>query len=160
MRTIISIILTNSEVRKLLTDFSVIGRDLLAKGAVKVAERLRPGEEELTRVDDAAPRDQFVTKGGRKVGPGETPVLEAKVPGTDATVEQHPRADDAKVTTGSGEEKSGKQVVGEGRGALEEVQNRTLQAKDNLHEKAYQAKGTTQEQADQTRRQGCVDFFF
>lgn len=156
MRTILSLIFTNSEVRKLLTDFSVIGRDLLAKGASMAAERLRPGEEELARVNEAAPQDEFVTKGGRKIGPGETPILEAKVPGTDTTVEQHPRADDAKVRTGNGEEKSGKQVVGEGRSAVEEAQDRARGAKDDLQEKAYQAKGATQEQADQARRQGCV----
>ncbi|OAX34933.1 hypothetical protein K503DRAFT_774020 [Rhizopogon vinicolor AM-OR11-026] len=157
LRTILSLILTNSEVRKLLTDFSVIGRDLLAKGASKAAEHLRPGEAELARVDEAAPQDEFVTKGGRKVGPGETPVLETKVPGTDTTVEQHPRADDAKVITGNGEEKSGKQVVGEGRGALEEAQNRARGARGDMQEKAYQAKGTAQEQADQARQQGNLN---
>lgn len=82
--------------------------------------------------------------------------MEANVPGTDTTVEQHPRADDAKVRTGNGEEKSGKQVVDEGRNAVEEVQDRVRGANDDLQEKAYQAKGTAQEQADQARRQGCV----
>jgi len=160
LRTILSLILTNSEVRKLLTDFSVIGRDLLAKGASKAAEHLRPNEEELARVNEAAPQDEFVSKGGRKIGPRETPVLEAKVPGTGATVEQHPRADDAKVTTDSGKEKSGKQVVDEGRDALEDAQNRARETKGDMQEKAHQAKGTAQEQADQARRQGCVISFF
>ncbi|KAG0701989.1 hypothetical protein DFH29DRAFT_924101 [Suillus ampliporus] len=132
LRTILSLILTNSEVRKLLSDFSVVGRDILAKGASKAAEMLRPGEEELARVDEAGPQDEFVSKDGRKVGPGETPVLQAKVPGTSAVVEQHPRADDAKVTTGEGEQKSGKQLVGEGRGAVEGV-------KGDAEEKASQA---------------------
>jgi hypothetical protein len=151
LRTILSLILTNSEVRKLLSDFSVIGRDILAKGASKVAESLRPGEEELSRVDEAAPQDEFITKGGHKAGPSETPVPEVKVPGTDAVVEHHPRADDATVTTGDGSQISGKQIAGEGRAAVDDV-------KDNAKDKVSQAQNTVQEKADQARQQGCVVF--
>ncbi|KAG1723281.1 hypothetical protein EDB19DRAFT_1645363 [Suillus lakei] len=150
LRTILSLILTNSEVRKLLSDFSVIGRDILAKGAAKVAESLRPGEEELAHVDEAAPQDEFVTKGGRRAGPSETPVLEAKVPGTDTVVERHPRADDTTVTTGEGSQKSGKQIVGEGRAVVEN-------AKDNAKDKASQAKDTAQEKAEQAHQQGNLE---
>lgn len=74
LRTLLSLILTNAEVRKLLSDFSVIGRDLLARGASKVAESARPDEEELRQVNDSAPNDRFVTEGGRHAGPDETPV--------------------------------------------------------------------------------------
>lgn len=74
LRTLLSLILTNAEVRKLLSDFSVIGRDLLARGAGKVAEAARPDEEQLRRVDESAPKDQFITEGGRVAGPNETPV--------------------------------------------------------------------------------------
>jgi hypothetical protein len=150
LRTILSLILTNSEVRKLLSDFSVIGRDILAKGASKVAESLRPGEEELSRVDEAAPQDEFITKGGHKAGPSETPVPEVKVPGTDAVVEHHPRADDATVTTGDGSQISGKQIAGEGRAAVADV-------KDNAKDKVSQAQNTVQEKADQARQQGSVE---
>ncbi|KAG1727557.1 uncharacterized protein EDB91DRAFT_1315896 [Suillus paluster] len=150
LRTILSLILTNSEVRKLLSDFSVIGRDLLAMGASKAAEKLRPGEEELAHVNEAAPQDEFVTKGGRKVGSGETPVLEAKVPGTSTVVEQHPRADDAEVTTGDGEQESGKQLVGETRSAVEGVKG---VAKD----KSSQAKDTTQGKVDEALQQGNLE---
>lgn len=150
LRTILSLILTNSEVRKLLSDFSVIGRDILAKGASKVAESLRPGQEELSRVDEAAPQDEFITKGGRKVGSSETPVLEGKVPGTDTVVEHHPRADDATVTTGDGTQKSGKEIVGEGRAAVDDV-------KDNAKDTAFQARDVAQEKADQARQQGNVE---
>jgi hypothetical protein len=38
LRTILSLILTNSEVRELLSDFSLIGRDLLARGASNPAD--------------------------------------------------------------------------------------------------------------------------
>lgn len=76
LRTLLSLILTNAEVRKLLSDFSVIGRDLLAKGAGKVAEKARPDEAKLSQVDESAPNDVFVSEGGKHVGPDETPVSE------------------------------------------------------------------------------------
>ena len=74
LRTLLSLVMTNAEVRKLLSDFSVIGRDMLARTASKVADKARPDEERLRQIDDAAPRDQFVSEGGRLVGPDETPV--------------------------------------------------------------------------------------
>ncbi|KAG1792741.1 uncharacterized protein HD556DRAFT_1377609 [Suillus plorans] len=150
LRTILSLILTNSEVRKLLSDFSVIGRDILAKGASKIAESLRPGEEELAHVDEAAPQDEFVTKGERKVGPGETPVLEAKVPATDTVVAHDPHADDVTVTTGDSSQKSGKQIASEGRATVDDV-------KDNAKGKASQAQDTAQEKVNQARQQGSVE---
>ncbi|KAH7884057.1 hypothetical protein F5I97DRAFT_2046740 [Phlebopus sp. FC_14] len=112
LRTVLSLILTNSEVRKLLSDFSVIGRDLLAKGAVKVAERLRPEQEALAQVDKPAAEGEFVSKGGLKVGPQETPVLETKIPGTEISAEFPPR-EEAKVKTGTGA-KTFAQVTAEG----------------------------------------------
>jgi hypothetical protein len=81
LRTILSLVLTNSEVRKFLSDFSLIGCDLLARGASKAADRLRPDSEALAHVNNSAPQDQFLTEGGRKVGFNETPVPAAKVPG-------------------------------------------------------------------------------
>lgn len=74
LRTLASLVLTNAEVRKLIEDFSVIGRDLLARGAVKVAEKTRPDEERLRRVDEPGPDSRFITAGGRQIGPDETPV--------------------------------------------------------------------------------------
>ncbi|KAF9488921.1 hypothetical protein BDN71DRAFT_1456787 [Pleurotus eryngii] len=116
LRTILSLVLTNSEVRKLLTDFSLMGRDLLARGAAKAADSLRPDEERLARVDESAPNDQFITEGGRVAGPNETPVLEARIPGTDATVAQHPKeslGSGAKVKSTDGTVKSGDQAMRE-----------------------------------------------
>lgn len=74
LRTLLSLVLTNAEVRKLLTDFSVIGRDMLARTASKVADKARPDPDRLAAIDESAPRDQFVSEGGRLVGPEETPV--------------------------------------------------------------------------------------
>ncbi|KAH8111325.1 hypothetical protein DFH11DRAFT_1794541 [Phellopilus nigrolimitatus] len=90
LRTLLTLVLTNAETRKLLADFAHIGRDLFATGAVKAAELTRPDPERLQRVDDPAPPNQFHTEGGRTTtaDAGETPVLEAKV--GDHTVKQHP----------------------------------------------------------------------
>ena len=91
LRTLLNLVLTNSEARKLLSDFGVIGRDLLARGAAKVSENLRPDEEQLARVNHTAPQDQFVTEGGRATGPGEKPVFDAKLP-FDTTFKHDPDA--------------------------------------------------------------------
>lgn len=80
LRTLLNLILTNSEARKLLSDFGVIGRDLLARGAAKVSETLRPDQERLAQVNHSTPQDHFVTEGGRVAGPGEKPILDAKLP--------------------------------------------------------------------------------
>ncbi|KAI4525606.1 hypothetical protein K525DRAFT_290071 [Schizophyllum commune Loenen D] len=62
LRTLMSLILTNSEVRKLLSDFGTIGRDVLAKGASEAAGKLRPSEDELARVDEPAPKGEFKSR--------------------------------------------------------------------------------------------------
>lgn len=74
LRTLATLVITNAEARKLLSDFGVIGRDLLARGAGKVAEMSRPDEDALRRVDEPGPDHHFVTEGGRNAGTDETPV--------------------------------------------------------------------------------------
>jgi hypothetical protein len=51
-----SLVLTNSEVHKLLSDFSPIGHDLLARGASNAADSLHSDPEALAHVDETAPR--------------------------------------------------------------------------------------------------------
>lgn len=65
------IILTNSEARKLLSDVQIIGRDLFARGAIKAAESVRPPEGALTRVDDAAPLDEWIGPEDTRHGPNQ-----------------------------------------------------------------------------------------
>ncbi|KAF8580268.1 hypothetical protein K439DRAFT_1357420 [Ramaria rubella] len=48
LRTLLSLLLTNAETRKLLSDFTIVGRDLLARSA----DFIRPDEETLRRVDE------------------------------------------------------------------------------------------------------------
>lgn len=60
--------------------------------------------------DESAPQDQFITEGGRVAGKNETPVLEARVPGTDVRVKQHPREDEPKIRGEDGQERPVGQV--------------------------------------------------
>ncbi|TFY64828.1 hypothetical protein EVJ58_g2365 [Rhodofomes roseus] len=134
LRTLLSLVMTNAEVRKLVADFSVIGRDLLARGAGKLAEAARPDEERLAQVDDTAPRDQFVTEGGRVAGPDETPVVEARIPGTETRVAQHPKAEigqGATVKQANGEVKSGDQAAREAQRKKDELKGETFRQKDD-----------------------------
>ena len=124
LRTLLNLVLTNSEARKLLSDFGVIGRDLLARGAAKVAETVRPDEEQLSKVNHAAPQDQFITEGGRAAGPSEKPILDTKLP-FDTTLKHDPDAPQPTVERGGDARgvgdviDSGRQQVSEVRGAVD-----------------------------------------
>jgi hypothetical protein len=95
----------------------LIGRDLLSCDVSQAAENFHPDPEALARVDDTAPKDQFITEGGRIVGPNETPVLDVKISGTGNILSQHPQDDlgaGATVKMENGEVKSGREVYEEG----------------------------------------------
>ncbi|KIM72988.1 hypothetical protein PILCRDRAFT_15596 [Piloderma croceum F 1598] len=122
LRANLSLILTNSKVRKLLSDFSLIGHDLLAHGTSKTADILRPNQDALAHIDETGPHDQFVTKGGRMVGSNEVPVLEVMVPGSGAAVAWHPMGElsqGAIVKGENGEVTSGEQAYRAGRSQAE-----------------------------------------
>lgn len=51
---------------------------------------IAPSDDKLRQVDQSAPNDQFVTEGGRVAGPGEVPVLESSILGTDKKIKVHP----------------------------------------------------------------------
>jgi len=63
LRKLISLLITNTEARKLLSDFSLIGRDLLARSA----DLIRPDEEALRHADEPVSPDQphFVASDGK-----------------------------------------------------------------------------------------------
>lgn len=164
LRTILSLVLTNAEVRKLMSDFSLIGRDLLARGASKAATNLRPTDEQLRHVDESGPRDQFITEGGRVAGPNETPVPEVTIPGTHTTVAQHPHqplGDGAKITTGDGDVRSGGSVMQEAQQRRDELQNRGLAEADrhtqgiraDAGQQAQYRDGPEADAADRARRE-------
>ncbi|KAF8812610.1 hypothetical protein BYT27DRAFT_7207628, partial [Phlegmacium glaucopus] len=123
LRTLLSIILTKSEVRKLLSNFSVIGADLLSKGAAHLARRIAPTDEQLRNVDQSAPDDEFITAGGRPTAPGETPVPELSVPSTSKTLQGHPKENEARIVDADGT----KEGVGE---ASQQAQEQYSELKD------------------------------
>ena len=89
-----------------MSDFSIIGRDLLAKGTHKIADAIAPKEDELAHVDEAGPQNKFVSQGGREVGLNTTPVLDVKVPGQQ---DDYGRPDEVKSQArGSAEDAKGK----------------------------------------------------
>jgi len=54
LRSLLELILTNSEVRKFITDFSVIGRDQLSRGATKMAGTIGLSDERFRNVNQSA----------------------------------------------------------------------------------------------------------
>ncbi|KDQ18076.1 hypothetical protein BOTBODRAFT_155126 [Botryobasidium botryosum FD-172 SS1] len=89
LRTLAQIVLTNSEARKLLSDVSLIGRDLFARGAAHAATLARPDPEDLARVDDAAPSDEWKRHDGETLGPEHPAPAPIDVEGTQATVQRN-----------------------------------------------------------------------
>lgn len=90
LRTLGNLIATNGEVRKILFDFSVIGRDILATAATQVAQHVRPTHDALADVNRPGPSDQFESAKGKTVGVEETPVAEFDAPATSTTVRHDP----------------------------------------------------------------------
>lgn len=58
-RTLLTLLLRNGELRKIIQDLGYIGRDMFADGAAKAAEVARPEDEKLQSVDQPAPDDEF-----------------------------------------------------------------------------------------------------
>ena len=143
LRTLFTLVLTNSEARKLLADFSVISRDLFAQGAAKAAEMARPDQQRLDHVDEAAPKDEFVTEGGRKIkgDSGETPVLEGHVPvpgqADDLVVKQDPKNEfgaGADIYPPNGEKRSGAQAKDEAANGVQRAKEQTQQEGQSMRQ--------------------------
>ena len=73
--------MTNSEFRKLIKDFGIIGRDIFATGASKAADKARPNQGQLDSIDQEAPSNQWIGADGKTHGTNETPELQMKGPG-------------------------------------------------------------------------------
>jgi hypothetical protein len=99
LRTLGDLIATNSEVRKILSDFSVIGRDILARTASHVAESVRPDQDALTKVDRPAPLDQFEAADRRQAGPNGSPEGQAGSASQTAGDAQHSEVIEVKAAT-------------------------------------------------------------
>lgn len=112
------LILTNSEARKLLSDASLIGRDLFARGAAKAAESVRPDQDALARVDDAAPADEWVGPQGTTHGPND--------PAPDVLTDEQAR----NAQQGLDAAKQARDVKGQVTGQATDLARDTLQSDD------------------------------
>jgi len=79
-RTLFKLFLRNGEVRKLVQDFGIIGRDIFADAASKAADLARPDEEQLGQVDQPAPDNHFHDNipGEKATSKVQTAIAEAK----------------------------------------------------------------------------------
>lgn len=141
------LILTNSEIRKLFSDLSLIGRDLLAKGTHKIADVIAPTDDELAHVDEPAPHSKFVSEGGREVGQETAPVLDVNVPGTDANVKQRPGTDDTVIQDTFGNERGTDEVKARAQVGANE-------AKGKMREEAQEV-ATTEE--GEKKKKGLIE---
>ncbi|WWC90750.1 uncharacterized protein L201_005687 [Kwoniella dendrophila CBS 6074] len=141
LRVLITLFLTNSEARKLLSDFGIIGRDIFATGAAKVADKARPNQEQLDSVDQEAPSKEWIGADGKRLGPNDTPELQVKGP-DGSQVRYNPKDDprSAKVVDTDGNARPAGQVYDQAQQAKNEAQNRKEEAKAD-------AKGSAREHA-------------
>ncbi|TIB69078.1 hypothetical protein E3Q08_03579 [Wallemia mellicola] len=132
LRTVFTLIATNSEVRKLLSDSKIIGQDLFADAASKAAKVARPNEEKLAKIDESAP-EGWKSKDGRVVGADETPEYDL------------PKLKKAKKETEEGQEKA------------EDVKKAALERQDEVKDTAAkQADDTTKKVDSKTNQQSDV----
>jgi hypothetical protein len=59
LRTLGRLIITNGQFRKLLSDVGVLARDMAADAGAKATGKLRPDEDRLKQIDEAAPDHQW-----------------------------------------------------------------------------------------------------
>jgi S-adenosylmethionine hydrolase len=75
---LLTLFITNSEVRKIAKDLGFVGRDIFATGAAKAADKARPTQQQLDQIDKEAPSKQWIGADGKKLGPNETPDVQVK----------------------------------------------------------------------------------
>ncbi|KAL7917637.1 hypothetical protein ACQKWADRAFT_27451 [Trichoderma austrokoningii] len=62
LRTLGTLLITNGQFRKLLKDASILLRDMVGDGAINAANRIRPSDEQLGQMDEAAPDNTWHEK--------------------------------------------------------------------------------------------------
>ncbi|KAI9637351.1 uncharacterized protein MKK02DRAFT_36365 [Dioszegia hungarica] len=103
LRVLLTLFVTNAEVRKLAKDLGFVGRDIFASTASRAADKARPSQQQLDQVDREAPSKQWIGADGKKLGPNDTPELQMKGP-DGAEVRYNPKdaPSQAKVTDTQG----------------------------------------------------------
>ncbi|WVQ82003.1 hypothetical protein IAT38_004130 [Cryptococcus sp. DSM 104549] len=137
LRVLVTLFLTNSEARKLLNDFGIIGRDIFATAATKAADQARPTQEQLDTIDQEAPSHEWIGADGQRHGPNETPHVQVKGPnGTQVSYNPKDAPNQATVVDHHGETRT----AGEAYSAAQ-------QAKADASAKAQDLKAQGKEQA-------------
>ncbi|CED82968.1 Protein of unknown function DUF4449 [Phaffia rhodozyma] len=161
LRTLLTLVLTNSEMRKVISDLGLVGRDLFASAAVRTAEKVRPDEEELNQVDKEAPSGQWEGPGGKKYGTNETPVLEANIAGHKVTHDpKAPVAEGTVHTDPNGNKTNAGEAVQQAKQAKNEAQAQKEDAKGQaggLKEQAKQVGSQKFEEGKQAYREDGVE---
>jgi len=80
LRVLLTLFVTNAEVRKLAKDLGFVCRDIFATTASRAADKARPSQEQLDQVDREAPSKQWVGPDGKTLGPNDTPEIQMKGP--------------------------------------------------------------------------------
>lgn len=145
LRTLITLFATNSEARKLLSDFGFVARDIFATGAAKVADKAKPSEQQLNQIDKSAPSGEWISADGQKVGKNTTPELQIKGPnGTEFRA--HPKDDprDARVTGTDGQTRSAGDAYSEAQDKKNQLQQQAQEKKEDARYQANQAQGEAQ----------------
>jgi len=135
LRTLVTLFITNSEARKIISDLGTIGRDVFASGAVKVAEKVRPDQEALDKADQEAPSKEWIGPDGKRLGPNDTPELQVKGP-KGSEIRYNPKDDprDAKVTDHQGNTRSAGSAYDEAQQKKQEAQQQKEQNKGEAKE--------------------------
>lgn len=144
LRVLLTLFVTNAEVRKLAKDLGFVGRDIFATTAAKAADKARPSRDQLDQVDREAPSKQWVGADGKTLGTNDTPELQVKGPGG-AEVRYNPKdaPSQAQVTDQDGQTRSAGQAYNEAQQKKEELKAQGSQ----LANQASQAKEQAKDQA-------------
>ncbi|PBK79985.1 hypothetical protein ARMGADRAFT_1099659 [Armillaria gallica] len=144
VRTLVNLVLTNSEFRKLIKDFSVVGRDLAAKV-------IAPSAEQLKGADEGAPEGHFVPDEER---------LETRLPGVNGQADaidpgEVKRSVDAEVSTNDEEGKKVSGIMGKVKNGLSNAIPQ--QHKDRVNDKLSEGKQfLTEEYFPKERREQWI----
>ncbi|WVO22981.1 uncharacterized protein IAS62_004325 [Cryptococcus decagattii] len=141
IRVLITLFLTNSEARKLLKDFGIVGRDIFATAATKAADKARPSQEQLDSVDQEAPSHEWIGADGKKLGPNETPDLQIKGPGG-TQARYHPRDDprDAQLIDDKGNSRTAGQAYDQAQEAKADAKSKAQDLKSSSSDNKESAK--------------------
>ncbi|KAJ7651060.1 hypothetical protein FB45DRAFT_30202 [Roridomyces roridus] len=112
LRTLLNLFLTNGEMRKLITDAGILGRDLLAQGASKAAQSIAPDAEQLRQADEAAPHDHFHAEDPTRQAQETATAVTQEAQATAATAAEEADEDESDDSEEDGDKPQKKSLLG------------------------------------------------